>query len=273
VTSTRILPRPQTAADLRSPPVSAEHSHADDSVSSDAPFTAPRVLGLIVISLLPFWAVPIAHLASNSETATGFFHYELPYYVANGRAAFERGNGIFYPNPYDPASESPVIYAHWLPWILGLSTARCGFDPGDVVLSLTFCASIAFAWTTWSLVQHRTFSDDQFRVNSGASRLATLRGSPGDLAFLLAMWGGGLLCFAGTVIAGLQSTPWLESVLQFDPGKGMWFLNWGRNALFPTEAVYHTLVACCWLAEIKAKKRVANGCWRRLTHGPVWNCC
>ena len=253
-----------------SPPGSGELSSTDDSFINDAPFNAPRVLGLIVLSLLPFWAVPIAHVASNPQTATGFFHYELPYYVANGRAAFERGNGIFYPNPYDPASESPVIYAHWLPWLLGLATAHCGFDPGDVILSLTFCASIAFAWATWSLVQHRTYSDGRF--NSGASRHRAVRGSPGgNLTFLLAMWGGGLLCMAGTIVAGLQSTPWLESVLQFDPGRGMWFLNWGRNALFPTEAVYHTLVACCWLAEIKAKKRVANGCLLLLATTHPWS--
>jgi hypothetical protein len=260
VTPTSILPTPQTAAEPIPPRGSAELRVNDDCIANDAPFNAPRVLGLIVISLLPFWAVPIAHVASNPQTATGFFHYELPYYVANGRAAFERGNGIFYPNPYDPAPESPAIYAHWLPWLLGLATACFKFDPGDVILSLTFCASIAFAWATWSLVQHRTSSH---RAN---------RGSPGgNLTFLLAMWGGGLLCFAGTAVAGLQSTPWLESVLQFDPGNGMWFLNWGRNALFPTEAVYHTLVACCWLAEIKTQKRVANGCLLLLATTHPWS--
>ncbi|MEO1983030.1 MAG: hypothetical protein ABGZ24_21170 [Fuerstiella sp.] len=269
--SVSTLPDTHTTTEQRSQPASADDSDVDIPAVNDAPFSAPRVLGLIVISLLPFWAVPIAHLASNPETATGFFHYELPYYVANGRAAFERGNGIFYPNPYDPALESPAIYAHWLPWLLGLATAGCGFDPGDIILSLTFFASVAFAWATWSLVQHRTYTETQFAV--GTSRPSAARGSPHycHLAFLLAMWGGGLLCFAGTVAAGLQSTPWLESVLQFDPGLGMWFLNWGRNALFPTEAVYHTLVACCWLAEIKAQRRIANGCLFLLATTHPWS--
>ena len=70
---------------------------------------------LLCLSVLPFLAIPIAHLLSNIQTATGFFHYELPYYVANGRAALERGNGLFYPNPFDPAADAPAIYAHWLP--------------------------------------------------------------------------------------------------------------------------------------------------------------
>ncbi|MCP4786931.1 MAG: hypothetical protein GY878_25640 [Fuerstiella sp.] len=262
---------PHTAADQRSQSAATDNNYVDVLSPNDAPFSAPRVLGLIVISLLPFWAVPIAHVASNPETATGFFHYELPYYVANGRAAFERGNGIFYPNPYDPALESPAIYAHWLPWMLGLATAGCGFNPGNVILSLTFFASLAFAWATWSLVQHRTCSETRFAAEP--PNRGDVRGSPrhGNLAFLLAMWGGGILCFAGTVTSGLQSTPWLESVLQFDPGRGMWFLNWGRNALFPTEAVYHTLVACCWLAEIKAKQRVANACLLLLATTHPWS--
>lgn len=270
MTPTSILPRPQFTAVRTPPPETGKHSQTDDSFCSDAPFNAPRVLGLIVLSLLPFWAVPIAHVVSNPQTATGFFHYELPYYVANGRAALERGNGIMYPNPYDPAPEAPVIYAHWLPWILGFSTATCGFDPGEMILSLTFCASLAFAWATWSLVQHRMFDAPGF--DGEASTLRGIRGSPdNNAAFFLAMWGGGLLCIAGTAVSGLQSTPWLESVLQFDPGNGMWFLNWGRNALFPTEAIYHTLVACCWIAEIKAQNRVANGCLLLLATTHPWS--
>ena len=50
---------------------------------------------MIIVAVVPFWLMPAAHVASNPETATGFFHEELPYYMANGRAAFDRGNGIF----------------------------------------------------------------------------------------------------------------------------------------------------------------------------------
>lgn len=204
-------------------------------------FTAPRTLVLFVLVLIPFWIVPLAHLLSEPRTATGFFQYELPYYVANGRAAFERGNGVMYPNPYDASSEAPAIYTHWLPWTLGLLTAKAGCDPGDVILALTLFASLAFAWTTQQLVSQRIR-----RHNNTA------------FAFLLAMWGGGLLALAGSILCLLQTTPWLENVLQFDPGNGMWFLNWGRNSLFPTEAIYHSLVALCWLSEIRQKQTMAN---------------
>jgi len=212
-----------------------------DSVSDDGKFNAPKVVLLIVIALAPFWAIPVAHLASDPDTATGFSQYELPYYVANGRAAFERGNGVFYPNPYDPSAKAPSIYVHWLPWCFGLLTAKLGFDPGDVILTFTFFASIVFAWATWQLVALRSNSDRQQ-----------------NLSFLLAMWGGGVLCAAGTIAAMANSQTWLASVLQFDPGQGMWFLNWGRNSLFPTEAIYHALVAWCWVSEIRRHRRAAN---------------
>ena len=204
-------------------------------------FNAPGICALIVLSLIPFWLVPASHVLSSPETATGFFHYELPYYVANGRAAFERGNGVMYPNPYDPSADSPSIYVHWLPWTLGLMTTQPGCDPGDVTLVVTFFASLAFAWATFQLVA--------YRVNSQRNQRT---------AFLLAMWGGGCLAIAGTAVGLWNGTPWLESALQFDPGNGLWFLNWGRNALFPTEAIYHSLVVFCWLAELRRKSTTAN---------------
>lgn len=195
---------------------------------------------LLILSLLPFWLVPAAHVISNPDTASGFFHYELPYYVANGRAAFDRGDGVFYPNPYHPADAAPSIYAHWVPWTFGLAVAKFGFDPGDLILAATFFASTAFAYATYSLVQVRTQTAEE------ASR-----------GYLLAMLGGGLLVLAGGCITMLRSGEWAD-VLMFDPGRGLWFLNWGRNALFPTEAIYHSLVAGCWLTEIKGRHRWSN---------------
>lgn len=213
--------------------------------SAESGFTAPRVAALMILALLPFWAIPFAHVISNPDTATGFFHYELPYYVANGRAAFERGNGVLYPNPYDPSAEAPAIYAHWLPWTFGLLTAGLGVDPGDMILTFTFFASLGFAVTTWMLVRERT---------TGRSDQAN--------GFLIAMLGGGILCagglLLGTATNTVSPTAALDRMLSFDPGKGMWFLNWGRNALFPTEAIYHSLVALCWIAEIRQRPRLAN---------------
>ena len=196
---------------------------------------------LLCLSVLPFLAIPIAHLLSNIQTATGFFHYELPYYVANGRAALERGNGLFYPNPFDPAADAPAIYAHWLPEVMGIATSVFGADPGNFILCLTFAAALLFAAATHRLVT--------------ACLPCASRNS--SIPFLAVMWGGGVLAISSAV-SGLLAGDSSPDLLRLDPGNGMWFLNWGRNALFPTEAIYHALVACCWLAEIRRRQMTAN---------------
>jgi hypothetical protein len=195
------------------------------------------IVALIVLSLLPYWLLPISHCLSNRETATGFYNYELPYYMANGRAAFERGNGILYPNPYDPDPAAPSIYAHWLLWALGAITLASGADPGHVLLAVTFVSTLAFGATTWKLVKACLPAGGSIR-----------------LTFLLAMWGGGLLVPGGCIAALLGVQARLPWALQFDPFDGMYFLNWGRNAIFATEAVYHCLAAACWISEIRGRR-------------------
>lgn len=235
MTAPVLSPPTQTPADRE---LSADE--LSQLLSTGQPATASFPIGWLVLSLVPFWLIPAAHVASNPHTATGFFHYELPYYVANGRAAFDRGNGVLYPNPYDPAADSPNIYAHWLPWLFGVGVAKLNLDPGDLVLAATFFASVLLAGATFTLIQVRTKTTGEAKVG-----------------YLLAMLGGGSLVVFGALAALLQSTG-LSNILLFDPGQGLWFLNWGRNALFPTEAVYHSLVAGCWFAEIKGRFRWSN---------------
>lgn len=218
---------------------------SSDRTSSASSWLTPRILLLAFISVLPFWSIPVTHLLSGADSATGFYQYELPYYVANGRAAFERGTGVTYPNPYDPADDSPSIYGHWFPWTLGFLTAVTGFEPGDVLLSAGFFLSLTFAVATYHLVATRS-------LDSG--------GPPQDSLFLLVMWGGGLLAGCGLLFPSRALDGWADQVLRFDPGQGMWFLNWGRNALFPTETLYHSLVAVCWMAEIRGRCKWANAC-------------
>ena len=210
-------------------------SNAENPQRTESDFNAPKIFALLAVSLIPFLAIPAAHVLSDPSTATGFFHYELPYYVANGRAAFERGNGLFYPNPYDSSADAPQIYAHWLPWLFGFATSVLGFDPGDVILLFTVAAAVLFAFATRHLINWR-ISDPKLQA----------------AGFLLAMWGGGLFAIAGVAFAGFSNA------LRYDPGDGMWFLNWGRNALFPTEAIYHSLVAFCWVAELRERRFAAN---------------
>ncbi|MEZ6059664.1 MAG: hypothetical protein R3C19_04815 [Planctomycetaceae bacterium] len=237
-------------------PTGEERTFAEQHESS--PLKTLLFSGLL---LLPFWMIPIAHLLSSPDTATGLFQYELPYYVANGRAAFERGDGIFYPNPYDPSPNAPVIYAHWLPWVLGWLTAKCSADPGDTILAVTFFASLMFAVATRTLVRQRLGTGQGTGPSKGTERVA----------WMTAMWGGGLLSFAGLLLPTPTGTAGIETLLRFDPGNGLWFLNWGRNALFPTEAVYHTLVAVCWVFELRERRGISTACLLFLATTHPWS--
>jgi hypothetical protein len=237
-------PLPETVTELpsdadRSPeptyPVEKLSDRPQQSSRSTLSHIHPALL--IAFSVLPYWLIPISHVVANPETATGFFHEELPYYIANGRAAFDRGNGLTYPNPYDPDPAAPAIYAHWLLWLLGILPAWLLVDPGDLVVGLTLLTSLGFAFLTWQLLKTRL--------------------SPAPVptaAFVLAMWGGGLLVVAGFAAGSTGSTEPYSSLLQFDPGRGLWFLNWGRNSLFVTESVYHIIVAGCWISEMRGQR-------------------
>lgn len=187
---------------------------------------------------LPFWLLWLAPAilvetgqAPPESVVTGFPQYDQPYYLANGRAIFERGNGLAGPNPYDPNPESPAIYSHLLTWFFGLAVVGLGLDPGFVYVATGLAAGLIFARLTLAL-------------------LARLVASRRSLTWLgpLAMWGGGIAFFAWLALGSLGMLREGAPPTIFEPGGGWWFLPWGRNLLFTTEAVYHCLVLGVFLA-------------------------
>lgn len=204
-----------------------------------------RLVFIIVIGLGPpvsFYAAHYLGVGKSTDfVATGFLQYDLAYYAANGREIFERGNGFGYPNPYDNDEASPVIYYHWLPWLLGALMKATGFDPGALQLFLGAIGAIACSVVTYNMVEMRL-----------GSAVAT------RLGFVLAMWGGGLLTLIfvlGSVFVGNGG-----EVMGSDLTEDWWCLNWGRNLVFPTEAVYHALMAGAWLAAMQGRRFAALAC-------------
>jgi hypothetical protein len=189
-----------------------------------------------LVAVLPFWSVYASHFLQGPLQPTGFLIMDAAYYGANGREIFERGNGLAYCNPYDPDPAAPVIYCHWLPWILGCGTKILGIDPGLVWMAVGAAGGLACAWFTFRLVE---------------AVLPGVRGLP--TCFLIAIWGGGLLIVASVITHAALGRPPLENLLLYDPFGGHWFLNWGRNLVLPVEAVYHALVAAAWLAVVRER--------------------
>lgn len=223
------------SADLPSPLEAIAEPYQRNAVAVRAPSATTRWL-LSVIAALPFLSLYVHHWMTTEGVPTGFLVGDMAYYSANGRAVFERGNGVCYPNPYDPNPDAPVLYFHWFIWLLGFGITRLGFDPGVQFVVLGIVAAIVCARLTLELV---------------AAVLPTPRYLPG--LFLMTMWGGGLLCAIPLYENVLNNNPPGYFLFRYDPFNGCWFLNWGRNLLFTTEAVYHSLVALCWLSLLRGR--------------------
>jgi len=209
-------------------------------VSESDSFSAAARILWAGLAALPFLSLYLVHYASPLGVPTGFIHGDMPYYCANGREIFERGNGFAHPNPYDPDPDAPVIYFHWLTWALGFGIKKLGLEPGLLFVGLGVIGSLLCSYLTLRLVESR-LPESRYR--------RTL--------FLFTMWGGGVFCLTRAAQNLLNGHPVAESLFAYDPFDGWWFQNWGRNLVFPTEAIYHALAAAVWLAVLSQRWKLA----------------
>lgn len=203
-----------------------------------------RRWALALCVCLPYWLIWLspALLAPDHLVATGFPQYDQPYYLANGRAVFERGNGFFGPNPFDPDLAAPSIYFHWLTWLFGALTVHARLDPGLVYLVVGLAAGLCFSRLTLELVR---------RVSSDSPAA--------PLLYVLAMWGGGIAVLARALQTLVNGEPF-PPPNALEPFDGWWFQPWGRNLVYATEAVYHVLVLGVFLAFLGRRWRWLVAC-------------
>jgi hypothetical protein len=162
--------------------------------------------------------------------ATGFIGVDMPVYMASAREHFDAG-GLTYGNPSSPFYDTPAIYFQPMTLLLGVVWRVTGLDPGLIFLGFGVIAALVC-------------------VRVAISTYRTLVGLESGVhwaGLLMFVWGGGVIALAGfafNTLTGDTSGP----LLRFDPGGGWWFLNLGRNLVFPTEALYHALFLGCILA-------------------------
>ena len=204
-------------------------------------------LALMLPAVIPY----VCHYLGRPEggTTTGFICYDMAYYFANGREHFD--NGTFQPtygNPSDYSYESPQIYFQPMSFVLGLVWKATKVDPGMLWMGFGFVAALCCARVALALYRHLVGLDSTARW----------------LGLVVFFWGGGLLALSGIAHAlwtrpdglFLTGSRFLVNpiyVFQFDPFEGWWFLNFGRNLVFPNEALYHAIFLGAILCVLREK--------------------
>jgi hypothetical protein len=197
---------------------------------------APRVRWnewlLALILLLPAAGLYAFHYLYPPEGShpTGFIYADIAYYMANAREYADQGSfSLSYANPFDPSPGSPSIYFQPHIAFLALMLKAFPWDPGTIYLLFGLVAAAVCARVAVALYRD---------VVPGS-------GSPASLGLVLFFWGGGVLSIGGLAASALSggstASTFAQMVVRFDPFSGWWFLNFGRNLLFPNEAYTHIL--------------------------------
>ena len=180
---------------------------------------------LAAVLLLPVLGTVVlqgAWPASQGHHPTGFIQYDQPSYLANAREHFDSGFNWTYGLPFDADPATPRIYFQPQILFLGAVHQLTGVPPGWLLAGFGLLAGLAMVRVAIALYR----------------RVVGLASAGSWLGLPLFLWGGGLLMLAGLLVSGGQPG---RDMLAFDPGNGMWFLNLGRNLLYPLEAWYHLL--------------------------------
>lgn len=190
--------------------------------------------GLSIFLSLPvflFYASHFANLfAEESIVPTGFIQSDQVSYMANAKEYGERGGwAIQYPLPFSMNYDNEAIYFQPQLFVLGQIMRIIPVDPG--ILFMLF----GFLFTVLCIRICIVIFIETIKVDNQISQF---------IGIILFIWGGGLLCIGGglwEVFIGnsFQSGP--MAIFSLDPGRGWWFLNLGRNFVYPMEAYYHFL--------------------------------
>jgi len=211
-------------------------------VNDSCAHTPPWKLWLAAVALLlpvaTLYAAHYVHAWAAGQVPTGFIHYDMAGYLANAREHFDDGRfALIYGNAASPRADTPRIYFQPMTLLLGGVLWLTGADPGAVFAVFGLIAGLVAVRLAIAVFE------ELFGLETPAERI-------GLVCFV---WGGGLMVLAGTAFGLLSGGQPGTSLFRFDPGDGWWFLNFGRNLVYPTEALYHALALGCLLALIRRR--------------------
>lgn len=198
------------------------------------------LLGLL-ISLIPIAIMGFAYLTTPPGHVFNWeIQYDQFYYASNAREMFENGNGFAYPNPFDCRDDSPVIYSHLFPLLIGHLWKSTGLPIMSVYLPIRIIFGVLLTILVWHLAS-------LFFPNL---RMANI------VFYCLMISGGGISTWLGVmaVASGKVAIAQFFHNLAFIEGMaGWWFLNIFRNFFYATEILYHFLFFLTLLLVLKRR--------------------
>jgi hypothetical protein len=138
------------------------------------------MISMLFIYALHFYTVP------DKFSATGFLQYDQAWYMADARAYFRHGFSVTYGLPFSPDDATPRIYFRPLTFLLGLLVYLTNWKPGYVYIGAGVLAGMAMFRTAIALAE---------QINGPPRDLA------GWLAYVVFLWGGGVIAVSGLLLA------------------------------------------------------------------------
>ena len=194
---------------------------------------------LSFLFLIPPLLLYLAHyfMQNESHLSTGFVIEDMFYYMANAREHFDFGSfHLTYGNPFSPFYNTPKIYFQPMTLLLGVSWKIFQIDPGIIFVFFGFFAALVCSRIAIGLYDYYIGLKTWYQKTG----------------LILFFYGGGVLALAGLLMPNGKGLN-LFNVFRFDPFGGLWFLNFGRNLIFPNESFYHALFFGSILCLLKKK--------------------
>ncbi|CAN5429032.1 hypothetical protein BH09SUM1_BH09SUM1_04350 [soil metagenome] len=172
---------------------------------------------------------------------TGFLQGDQPSYTAFVRATYLRGNGIVFASPFDSDARAPRVLINLTYSALGVLNRLTGDRP-------------VIAWEIWRAVfgigTYGLFALIAVQLLTGRARVA---------AVAFGMFGGGIgwIYALGFYFSGRQPS-WFMALNDAEYSYGWWCLNLFRQAIYPLELFYHTLVFAAIYAYLRRGLAVAT---------------
>jgi hypothetical protein len=190
--------------------------------------------GFAILLSLPIFFFYASHysnaLVDEPLIATGFIQTDQVSYMANAKEYGERGGfNLQYSLPFSTDYNNEAIYFQPQLFVLGQIMRILPIDPG--LLLMLF----GFTFTILCIRMCIVIFSEVIHDKPGPFR---------NIGLLLFIWGGGLICFSSGVLALFTKNGFeagLKTLFALEPGAGWWFLNLGRNFVYPMEAYYHFL--------------------------------